>query len=45
VGRGAVDWTDLNDRMQFIARLFRAQQRKSTLFAPPLDHAQLGLLR
>ena len=44
-GRGAVDWTDLSDRMEFIARLFRAQQRNATLFAPPLDHAQPGLLR
>jgi len=44
-GSGAVDWANLDDRMDFIARLFRAQQRNPTLFAPPLDHAQLGLIR
>lgn len=36
-GRGAVDWASLDDRMAFIARLFRAQQRNPSLFTPPLD--------
>jgi len=44
-GRGALDWANLDDRMDFIVRLFRAQQRNPRLFAPPLDHTQPGLIR
>jgi len=36
-GNGAVDWADLQDRMSYILRLFRAQHRNGSLFSPPLD--------
>ncbi len=36
---GAVDWADLNDRLHFIADLFRCYQESAGLLAPPFEPA------
>ena len=38
---GAVDWADLDDRIQFIADLFRCFAERPELFEPPFTPAQL----
>jgi hypothetical protein len=40
----AVDWADLDDRMHFIAELFRRFQEWPILFEPPFASAQLDQL-
>ncbi|MFN0148131.1 MAG: hypothetical protein ACKVT1_16620, partial [Dehalococcoidia bacterium] len=35
LGSGARDWSDLDERMRFIAGLFRAYQQDGTLFEAP----------
>lgn len=43
-GGGAVDWTRLPDRMNFILQLFRTRQNDRTLLDPPLENWRLELL-
>jgi len=42
-GRGAraLDWSRLDDRMNFIINLFRARQHDLALFTPPFQHGQV----
>jgi len=40
----AVDWADLDDRMHFIAELFRRFQESPILFEPPFSRTQLDRL-
>jgi hypothetical protein len=40
-GSGADNWSDLNDRMHFIADLFRAYQEWPQLFDPAFTPAQV----
>ncbi|GAC1537302.1 MAG: hypothetical protein NVS3B10_29200 [Polyangiales bacterium] len=40
VDTAAVDWADLDQRMNFILNLFRSRQQDATLFEPPFDAAQ-----
>ena len=40
-GSGAKDWTDLKDRMNFIADLFRSRQQDPALFSPPFSPQQM----
>jgi hypothetical protein len=44
LGSGAVDWADLDDRVHFIAELFRCFQESPFLFEPPFTPAQLERL-
>jgi hypothetical protein len=44
-GSGAKNWTDLNNRMAFIADLFRSRQQDRALYEPPFSEAQLAVLR
>jgi hypothetical protein len=39
-GSGAEDWTDLGERMHYIADLFRARQQEPSLHAPPFSAGQ-----
>ena len=41
---GAVDWADLDDRVHFIAEMFRCFQESPFLFDPPFTPAQLQRL-
>jgi len=41
-GSGAVDWSELRQRMHFIADFFRAFQADATLFEPPFPPAELA---
>jgi hypothetical protein len=41
---GAVDWTDLGDRVHFIADMFRCFQESPFLFDPPFTQGQLERL-
>jgi hypothetical protein len=41
---GAVDWADLDDRVHFIAEMFRCFQESPFLFDPPFTPAQLERL-
>ena len=41
---GAVDWADLDDRVHFIAEMFRCFQESAFLFDPPFTPAQLQRL-
>jgi len=41
---GAVDWADLDDRVHFIAEMFRCFQESPFLFDPPFTPAQLQKL-
>ena len=41
---GAVDWADLDDRVHFIAEMFRCFQESPFLFDPPFTQAQLERL-
>lgn len=34
---GALDWSRLSDRMNFILNLFRSRQQEDTLFGPPFE--------
>jgi hypothetical protein len=40
-GSGADNWSDLNDRMHFIADLFRAYQEWPQLFDPAFTPVQV----
>jgi hypothetical protein len=40
-GSGAHDWADLDDRMQFIARLFRCYQESPFVFDEPFTETEL----
>ena len=42
LGSGTVDWAVLNDRMHFIADLFRTRHEDASLAQPPFTPAQLG---
>jgi hypothetical protein len=44
-GSGARNWTDLRNRMAFIADLFRSQQCDPTLFTPPFEPDQVAAMR
>ena len=44
-GSGARNWTNLRDRMAFIADLFRSRQCDPTLFGPPFPPDQLAAMR
>jgi hypothetical protein len=44
-GSGARNWTNLGNRMAFIADLFRSRQCDPTLFSPPFAPDQLAALR
>ena len=44
-GSGARNWTDLGNRMAFIADLFRSRQCDASIFEPPFSPPQLVLLR
>ncbi len=43
-GSGAADWADLDDRIHFIADMFRCFQESPFLFDPPFTAAQLDQL-
>jgi len=43
-GSGARNWTELNNRMAFIADLFRSRQQDAKLSDPPFTDAQLATL-
>jgi hypothetical protein len=38
-GSGAKDWSNLDDRMNYIGDLFRSGQQDKTLWTPPFGHA------
>jgi hypothetical protein len=44
-GSGAKNWTELNNRMAFIADLFRSRQQDMILSDQPFTDAQLAILR
>lgn len=44
-GSGARNWTDLGNRMAFIADLFRSRQQDRDLYKQPFSDAQLAVLR
>jgi len=44
-GSGAEDWSDLYDRMHFIADLFRAYQERHNLFGAPFTAEQVRILK
>ena len=44
-GTGSADWSDLPQRIHFIADLFRAYHLDPTLFDPPFTAAQLLLIK
>ncbi|HEY6725631.1 MAG TPA: hypothetical protein VI197_16460 [Polyangiaceae bacterium] len=43
-GSAAKNWTLIDNRMAFIADLFRSRQQDMTLFGPPFTQAQLAVL-
>jgi hypothetical protein len=43
-GSGARNWTELGNRMAFIADLFRSRQQDQSLFRPPFSQEQLRAL-
>lgn len=43
-GSGARNWTELGNRMAFIADLFRSRQQDQSLFRPPFSAEQLAML-
>jgi len=43
-GSGARNWTELGNRMAFIADLFRSRQQDRSLFRPPFSDEQLAVL-
>lgn len=43
-GSGARNWTELGNRMAFIADLFRSRQQDGTLSRPPFSEDQLSVL-
>ena len=44
-GTGARDWADLDERMRFIAALFRCEQQDALLNGPPFTAAQIERIR
>ncbi len=44
-GSGARDWVDLDERMRYIAALFRCEQQDPLLFDRPFTGAQIELVR
>lgn len=44
-GSGAINWTRLDDRMKFIAELFRVGQRQAKWFEQPFSELQVSVLR
>ncbi len=44
-GSGADDWSDLRERMHFIADLFRSHQERRSLFDPPFSAEQVRMLK
>jgi hypothetical protein len=44
-GSGAVDWTDLAERLHFICDFFRCQHERSDLFMPPFSAEQAAALK
>jgi hypothetical protein len=45
LGSGARDWAELDERMHFIAELFRVRQEDVRLFDAPFDTAQAAAMR
>lgn len=45
VGSAARDWSDLADRMNFLADLFRSWQQESRLFLEPFTGEQAAAIR
>lgn len=43
-GSGATDWVDLDDRLNYIIDLFRANQQKDELFYPPFNKIQTNTI-
>ncbi|HKO54195.1 MAG TPA: hypothetical protein VJV79_41085, partial [Polyangiaceae bacterium] len=43
-GSGARNWTELGNRMAFIADLFRSRQQDTSLSRPPFSAQQLAVL-
>ena len=44
-GTGARDWADLDERMRFIAALFRCEQQDALLHGPPFTAEQIERIR
>jgi hypothetical protein len=44
-GSGARDWSDLKQRIHFIADLFRVYQEKAKLLGPPFTPEQVTVLK
>jgi hypothetical protein len=44
-GSGAVDWSDLPDRLHFIVDLFRCYHESADLFEPPFTAEQIAALK
>lgn len=44
-GSGVVDWAALNDRMHFIAEMFRCYHENANLYEPPFTPEQVNALR
>jgi hypothetical protein len=44
-GTGAVDWSDLPDRLHFIIDMFRCYQESADLFEDPFTPEQVGILK
>lgn len=45
VGSAAHDWGSLDDRMNYIADLFRSRQQEQTLYQQPFSDAQVQIIR
>jgi hypothetical protein len=43
--RAVADWSELPDRMRFIADLFRAYHSEGSLFVPPFTATQIASLK
>ena len=44
-GSGAIDWSELKDRLHFIVDLFRTRHEETTLFDPAFTAEQLSEIR
>jgi hypothetical protein len=42
---GATDWADLEERMHYIAELFRCHHQSAELFDPPFTAAQADAMK
>ncbi len=44
-GTGASDWTNIDDRMNFIVDLFRSRHENPSLYSPPFDPGQIQQMK